>query len=148
MYEYRCKIVKIIDGDTVDVDIDLGFGVWLHKERIRLYGIDTPESRTRNKDEKARGKLATKFLQDAINTAEQVIIRTELKDSRGKYGRVLGTVVCDGVDINKAMVDGYYAVAYYGQNKQEVEETHLLNRAKLIELGLFTPVEDTSWKKR
>ena len=61
---------------------------------------------------------------------------------------VLGTVVCDGVDINKAMVDGHYAVAYCGQNKQEVEETHLLNRAKLIELGLFTPVEDISWKKK
>ena len=52
MYEYRCKIVKVIDGDTVDVDIDLGFGVWLHKERIRLYGIDTPESRTRDLDRK------------------------------------------------------------------------------------------------
>jgi micrococcal nuclease len=52
MYEYRCKIVKIIDGDTVDVDIDLGFGVWLHKERVRLYGIDTPESMTRDFDEK------------------------------------------------------------------------------------------------
>ena len=52
MYEYRCKVVKIIDGDTVDVDIDLGFGVWLHKERVRLYGIDTPESRTRDLEEK------------------------------------------------------------------------------------------------
>ena len=109
---------------------------------------DDGEKEGRDKDEKDRGKLAAAYLQNAINTAEQVIIRTELKDSRGKYGRVLGTVVCDGVDINKAMVDGYYAVAYYGQNKQEVEETHLLNRAKLIELGLFTPVEDTSWKKR
>ena len=55
MYEYRCKIVKIIDGDTVDVDIDLGFGVWLHKERIRLFGIDTPESRTRDLEEKKYG---------------------------------------------------------------------------------------------
>ena len=55
MYEYRCKIVKVIDGDTVDVDIDLGFGVWLHKERIRLYGIDTPESRTRDLEEKKYG---------------------------------------------------------------------------------------------
>ena len=147
MYEYKFKLDRVVDGDTIDVVIDLGFSI-LHKCRVRLLGIDTPESRTRDKDEKVRGKLAAAYLQNAINTAEQVIIRTELKDSRGKYGRVLGTVVCDGVDINKAMVDGYYAVAYYGQNKQEVEETHLLNRAKLIELGLFTPVEDTSWKKR
>ena len=147
MYEYSCTVECVVDGDTIDVILDLGFDVSF-KTRVRLYAIDTPESRTRNKDEKVRGKLAAAYLQNAINTAEQVIIRTELKDSRGKYGRVLGTVVCDGVDINKAMVDGYYAVAYYGQNKQEVEETHLLNRAKLIELGLFTPVEDISWKKR
>ena len=62
MYEYRCKIVKIIDGDTVDVDIDLGFGVWLHKERIRLYGIDTPESRTRDLEEKKYGLMAKELV--------------------------------------------------------------------------------------
>ena len=62
MYEYRCKIVKIIDGDTVDVDIDLGFGVWLHKERVRLYGIDTPESRTRDLDEKKYGLIAKEWI--------------------------------------------------------------------------------------
>ena len=66
MYEYRCKIVKVIDGDTVDVDIDLGFGVWLHKERIRLYGIDTPESRTRDLEEKKYGLLSKKFLQEHL----------------------------------------------------------------------------------
>ena len=140
MYEYACTVERVVDGDTIDVILDLGFSV-SYSSRVRLYGIDTPESRTRNKDEKARGKLAAAFLQNAINTAEQVVIRTELKDSRGKYGRVLGTVVCDGIDINKTMVEQYYAVAYYGQNKEEVEETHLLNRAKLIELGIFTPVE-------
>ena len=58
MYEYRCKVVKIVDGDTVDVDIDLGFGVWLKKERIRMFGIDTPESRTRDLDEKKYGLMA------------------------------------------------------------------------------------------
>ena len=62
MYEYRCKIVKIIDGDTVDVDIDLGFGVWLHKERVRLYGIDTPESRTSDKEEKVYGLIAKEWI--------------------------------------------------------------------------------------
>tara|TARA_B100001093_G_scaffold86783_1_gene78616 strand:- start:4705 stop:5130 length:426 start_codon:yes stop_codon:yes gene_type:complete len=140
MYEYSCTVDRVVDGDTIDVTLDLGFDI-LFKSRVRLYAIDTPESRTRDKDEKARGKLASAYLQNAIDTAKQVIIRTELKDSRGKYGRVLGSVICDGIDINKAMVEQYYAVAYYGQNKQEVEETHLLNRAKLIELGVFTPVE-------
>jgi len=140
MYEYGCTVDRVVDGDTIDVTLDLGFDI-LFKSRVRLYAIDTPESRTRNKDEKARGKLAAAFLQNAIDTAKQVIIRTELKDSRGKYGRVLGSVICDGVDINKAMVEQYYAVAYFGQNKQDVEETHLLNRTKLIELGVFTPVE-------
>ena len=64
MYEYRCKILKVIDGDTVDVDIDLGFGVWMHKERVRLFGIDTPESRTRDKEEKKYGLLSKKFIQE------------------------------------------------------------------------------------
>ena len=61
MYEYRCKIVRVVDGDTVDVDIDLGFGVWMHKERIRLHGIDTPESRTRDLEEKKYGLLNTRI---------------------------------------------------------------------------------------
>ena len=102
MYEYGCEVDRVVDGDTIDVTLDLGFDI-LFKTRVRLYGIDTPESRTRNKDEKARGKLSAKFLQDAINTAEQVVIRTKLKDSRGKFGRVLGIVVCDGKDINEAV---------------------------------------------
>ena len=62
MYEYNAKILRIVDGDTIDVDIDLGFGVWIHKERIRLEGIDTPESRTRDLEEKARGLLSKKYL--------------------------------------------------------------------------------------
>ena len=139
MYEYRCKIVKIIDGDTVDVDIDLGFGVWMHKERIRLYGIDTPESRTRDLDEKARGKMAAAFVQSSVEEGELIQIRTKLKDSRGKYGRVLGELIVDGININQLMIDKHYCVAYHGQNKEAVEHEHMLNRGKLIKLGLFNP---------
>lgn len=62
MYSYRCKVVKVIDGDTVDIDLDLGFGIWLKDERVRLYGIDTPESRTRDKEEKVYGLAAKEFL--------------------------------------------------------------------------------------
>ena len=138
MYEYRCEGERVVDGYTIDVGLDLGSDI-LFKSRVRLFGIDTPESRTRNLDEKARGKLAAKFLSDAIKTAEQVVIKTELKDSRGKFGRVLGTVVCDGIDINEAMIENFMAAKYFGQNKEAIEAVHMANRTKLIELGLFTP---------
>ena len=138
MYEYGCEVDRVVDGDSIDVTLDLGFDI-LFKTRVRLYGIDTPESRTRNKDEKARGKLSAKFLQDAINTAEQVVIRTKLKDSRGKFGRVLGIVVCDGKDINEAMIDNFMAAKYFGQSKSAIEAVHMANRTKLIESGIFVP---------
>jgi micrococcal nuclease len=140
MYEYSCKVKKVVDGDTIDVVLDLGFDI-LHKSRVRLYGIDTPESRTRNLDEKARGKMAGAFLKDAIEKGEKVVIQTKLKDSRGKFGRVLGDVIVDGVNINKALVENNYAVAYHGQSKEDVEEEHQINRTKLIEQGLFNPEE-------
>ncbi len=140
MYEYKCTVQRVVDGDTIDVILDLGFSV-SYKSRVRLYGIDTPESRTRDKDEKARGKLASKFLKTAIELADSVVIRTELRDSRGKFGRVLGTVVCDGEDVNQAMVDNHMAVKYYGQSKKAVEAEHVFNRQKLIDNDLFDPDE-------
>ena len=135
MYEYNCQVKRVVDGDTIDVILDLGFSV-LYKARVRLFGIDTPESRTRDKDEKVRGKMASRFLEDCVSSGD-VVIRTELKDSRGKFGRVLGTVVVDGVDINKAMCNAHLAVPYYGQSKDDVEALHMENREKLIQLGLF-----------
>ena len=140
MYEYSCTVDRVVDGDTCDVTLDLGFDI-LYRSRVRLYGIDTPESRTRNKDEKVRGKLASAFLQKAIDNGEKVIIETKLKDSRGKFGRVLGNVIVDGVNINQAMINSYLAVAYFGQSKDDIAAAHLVNREKLIELGQFTPVE-------
>ena len=120
MYEYNCKVEKIVDGDTIDVVLDLGFDI-LYKSRVRLYGIDTPESRTRNLDEKARGKMAGAFLTEAVEEGEKVVIQTKLKDSKGKYGRVLGDVVVDGKNINQAMIKCHLAVAYHGQSKDDVE---------------------------
>ena len=117
MYEYGCQVTRVVDGDTIDVDLDLGFNIH-HKCRVRLYGIDTPESRTRNLDEKARGKLASKFLEKSISEGKEVLIRTELKDSKGKFGRVLGTVVVDGIDVNNQMVMNHLAVRYTGQSKK------------------------------
>ena len=139
MYEYSCKVKRVVDGDTVDVVLDLGFDV-SYSCRVRLYGIDTPESRTRDKDEKARGKMAGAFLEEAIEDGEKVVIQTKLKDSRGKYGRVLGDVVVDDININQLMVKCHLAVAYHGQSKDDVEAEHLRNRDTLIEKGLFEPV--------
>ena len=76
MYEYKCKIVKIVDGDTVDVDIDLGFGLWIHKERIRLHGIDTPESRTRDLEEKKLGLAAKDRVKELCPVGSTVTIKT------------------------------------------------------------------------
>ena len=140
MYEYACKVDRVVDGDTCDVTLDLGFKI-LHKCRVRLYGIDTPESRTRNKDEKARGLLAKAYLVDAIDSGDKVVIQTKLKDSKGKFGRVLGDVVVDGVNINQSMIKDHHAVAYFGQSKQDVEKEHKENRSKLIKLGVFVPNE-------
>lgn len=139
MYEYKCHITRIVDGDTVDANIDCGFDI-IFKSRIRLYGVDTPESRTRDLDEKARGKMASAFLQEQINKAELVKVKTKL-DKKGKFGRVLGCIIADDIDLNQAMIEKNLAVAYFGQSKDDIEAEHLVNRQKLIEAGLHIPVE-------
>ena len=135
MYEYRVKIVKVVDGDTVDVDIDLGFGVWLKKQRIRLYGIDTPESRTRDLVEKRFGNMAKAYLKDRLSGG--AILGTRL-DKKGKFGRILGEFfVLDNeghpqfevkVNVNEELIAKHHAVAYHGQSKEEIKEAHLVNR--------------------
>ena len=90
MYEYRCKIRRVVDGDTVDVDIDLGFGTWLRNQRIRMMGIDAPESRTSDKEEKVYGLLAKEKLNTLL--ANSRTLRT-FKDTKGKYGRILADVI-------------------------------------------------------
>ena len=92
MYEYNCNVVKVVDGDTVDVDIDLGFGMWLKNERIRLYGIDTPESRTRDPEEKQAGLYAKKVVQDYLPKNKPATLVT-IKDKGGKFGRTLGMFI-------------------------------------------------------
>ena len=138
MYEYRCDITRVVDGDTVDAIIDLGFDI-SYTSRVRLYGIDTPESRTRDLDEKARGKLAGKFLSDAILHADDLKIQTKL-DKKGKFGRVLGVIIADGVDLNQALIDNYLAVAYTGQSKDDIEAQHLVNKEELLKLGKYEEV--------
>ena len=135
MYEYRCKITRVVDGDTVKCDIDLGFGIWQHNETVRLLGIDTPESRTSDKDEKPYGLLSKKKLTEQIEKAEVIKIVTT-RDEKGKFGRILGTLVADGGDnINAYMIRHNYAVNYQGQNKEDVQQEHLKNRVILNERG-------------
>ena len=131
MFEYKCKIVRVVDGDTVDVDIDLGFGVWLQKQRIRLYGIDTPESRTRDLEEKKYGLAAKDFLTKWLSGGG-ITIKTH-KDAKGKFGRILGELWCFDVNVNQKMIDEHHAVKYHGQSKKEIAEEHIKNR-ELVKL--------------
>ena len=126
MYEYKCKLVKVVDGDTVDVDIDLGFGVWLQNQRIRMYGIDAPESRTSDKVEKVYGMAAKDFVIKWTNTGD-LVLKT-FKDGKGKYGRILGELWYNDVNINQRMIEEHHAVKYYGQSKKEIAEQHIANR--------------------
>ena len=140
MYEYRCKVVKIIDGDTVDVDIDLGFGVWLHKERIRLYGIDTPESRTRDLEEKKYGLAAKAFLSGMLDDKNGITLKTH-KDKEGKFGRILGELWYGGEhNINQLLVDNHHAVRYHGQSKEDIAEEHIANR-NILQLDVVKDFE-------
>lgn len=134
MYEYRCKVLRIVDGDTVDVDIDLGFGIWMHRERIRVMGIDTPESRTRDLTEKAFGLAAKEFVKSLMPIGSTQIIKTQ-KDKTGKFGRVLGDFIIEDKLLTEHMIENYHAVPYHGENKDAVNEAHMLNRLKLLESG-------------
>ena len=133
-YSYRVKsIKKIIDGDTFDCIMDLGFDVLL-EARVRMMGIDTPESRTRDLEEKKFGLLAKEYLTEKLAT-EDLIVTTEVDNEKGKFGRILGWVWANGINVNKQMIDENMAVAYHGQSKDDIEQAHLNNRTILKEQG-------------
>ena len=142
MYEYRCKVIKVIDGDTVDVDIDLGFDIMLRDERVRIMGIDTPESRTRVKVEKKFGLASKARLKELIGGKSGPILKTQInkkgEDMRGKFGRILGDFVTDdGRLVTDILVEEGHAVAYFGGSKEEIQDKHMANRKKLIREGLI-----------
>lgn len=139
MYEYRCKVVKVIDGDTVDVNIDLGFGIWQMDERVRIMGIDTPESRTRDKVEKKFGLAAKAKLKELLKGTPT--LKTQInkhgEDMKGKFGRILGDfIVDDGSLVTEVMINEGHAVPYTGGSKEEIQEMHLKNRERLISEGI------------
>jgi micrococcal nuclease len=146
MYEYRVKVLKIVDGDTVDVDIELGFGVVLANERVRIMGIDTPESRTSDDAEKVFGLLAKHRLEELLG--ETAILKTQIapngEDMKGKFGRILGDFfVYDknrdlDTTVTEVMIHEGHAVPYFGGSKEDTQAAHMVNRARLIAEGKVT----------
>ena len=137
MYEYRCKVLRVVDGDTVDVDIDLGFGIVLKDERVRIMGIDTPESRTRDKVEKLFGLASKARLKELVGGRSGPILKTQInkkgEDMKGKFGRILGDFETeDGRMVTDILVEEGHAVAYFGGSKEEIHKKHLANRDKLL----------------
>ena len=137
MFEYIIYPRRVVDGDTVDADIDLGFGVVLKNERIRLEGIDAPESRTSDRVEKLFGLAAKEKVQSMLLSGECVLV-SKTYDSRGKFGRVLGDIEVDGVSVCQTLINEHYAVAYHGQNKKEIEAAHIENRLHLLENNIVS----------
>ena len=147
MYEYRCKVLKVVDGDTADVDIDLGFGIVLKDERVRLMGIDTPESRTSDKVEKVFGTASKVRLKELIGGKSGPILKTQInkngEDMKGKFGRILGdfSVYHAPTDswrmATDILIEEGHAVAYFGGSKEEIQAKHMVNRDKLLREGLI-----------
>ena len=127
--EYDVTVVKVVDGDTIDVEIDLGFDISF-SSRVRLAGIDTPESRTTNKAEKVLGLEAKEYVKSKIKDAKDVVIKTEKMDSSEKYGRILGWLFLDGskVSVNEQMIADGYAWGYLGDTK--VKDFEALAKAR------------------
>lgn len=132
MYEYNVKkVTGVVDGDTIDVEIDLGFNISF-SQRVRLAGIDTPESRTKDLNEKKLGLESKEWLKSKLKDAENIIIKTELPDSSEKYGRILGWLYIKGFDksLNQMMIDEGYAWGYLGDTKVKDFSALLTKRNK------------------
>ena len=140
MYEYRAELIKVVDGDTVDVDIDLGFGVWLKNERVRIMGIDTPESRTSDKVEKLFGLAAKNRVKKMLE--KNIVLKTfaakDGEDMKGKFGRILGDfyIESEGKLLTEVMIEEGHAVPYHGQSKDDIQVQHLANRERLVAKGV------------
>jgi len=143
--EYDVVVVKVVDGDTDDVDINLGFGVWLHDERVRIMGIDTPESRTRDKVEDLFGEAAKARLKELMEDGGKLITTEDRKgeDMKGKFGRILGDFYVERYEgqkerVTDIMVEEGHAVAYFGGSKEEIQMKHMANREKLLREGVVS----------
>tara|TARA_B100001094_G_scaffold51567_1_gene47075 strand:- start:2699 stop:3115 length:417 start_codon:yes stop_codon:yes gene_type:complete len=135
MYRYKVQVTRIVDGDTVDVDVDLGFGMVYKKQRVRMMGVDTPESRTRDLEEKFYGKASKAHL---VSILEEGDVQLQ-SHGKGKFGRILGELfIGDSTySVNQQMIDEHHAVPYFGQSKEDTEQGHLWNRTALNEQGII-----------
>ena len=139
--EYDVTVVKVVDGDTVDVDIDLGFGICLKDERVRIMGIDTPESRTRDKVEDLFGEASKARVKELMKHGGKLITTEDKKgeDMKGKFGRILGDFrIEDGRKVTDILIEEGHAVAYFGGSKEEVQMKHEANRTKLLREGIIS----------
>ena len=143
--EYDVKVIKVVDGDTVDVDINLGFGVTLTDERVRIMGIDTPESRTSDKVEDLFGEAAKARLKELMKHGGKLITTEDRKgeDMKGKFGRILGDFYVERYEgkkerVTDILIEEGHAVAYFGGSKEEVQMKHMANRAKLLREGVVS----------
>ena len=142
--EYDVTVIKVVDGDTVDVDIDLGFGVTLRDERVRIMGIDTPESRTRDKVEDLFGEASKARLKELMRDGGKLITTEDRKgeDMKGKFGRILGDfkVSYNGEmkKVTEIMTEEGHCVPYFGGSKDDTQAQHEVNRQRLLEEGVVS----------
>ena len=138
--KYDVTVIKVVDGDTVDVDIDLGFGVTLRDERVRIMGIDTPESRTRDKVEDLFGEAAKARLKELMKDGGKLITTEDKKgeDMKGKFGRILGDFEVGDKRVTEIFIEEGHAVAYFGGSKEEIQMKHMANREKLLREGVIS----------
>lgn len=142
-YEYNATVTEVVDGDTIVIDIDLGFDVMFTKQKVRLLGVDTPESRTSDKVEKVFGVASKDFVKKFVaGCKNNVIIRTHISEGtddsgREKFGRLLGEIINPDTKevLNDQLISKNYAVRYMGENKLAVKDQHMANRKLLIDRG-------------
>ena len=128
---YDISLIRIIDGDSYEIDIDLGFGIWLKNQHLRLNGVDTPESRTSDLVEKKYGLLAKSFVENWCENRKLTLV-IETNDDKDKFGRILGDLKNENSEyLSLAIIQNYHGVKYEGQNKYLIKEKHLENRNKL-----------------
>jgi len=136
MFEYRCKVVRVIDGDTVVVDIDLGFGIEMRNQTIRLRGVDTPEVRTRDDIEKMYGNIAKDYVEHMLLSQEETDGYVVLKSYSfsGKYGRTLGDFIVGGSSLASMIIEEHVGVEYIiTESKEDRAKKHVLNRTLISE---------------
>lgn len=139
--EYDVVVINVVDGDTVDVDIDLGFGVELKDERVRIVGIDTEESRTSDEVEDIFGELAKSRVIELMKDGAKLITKEDRhgEDMKGKFGRILGDFrLPTGKTLTETLIEEHLAVPYHGQSKDDILAQHLANREILLEKGVVS----------